>query len=183
MKALIITWENFQDQELVYPFYRLKEETEDVKVMSNVTGKFLGIMGVNMTSHLLISELNDVDIYNQYLNDIDILVLPGGVKSLEKLRQEKHVTRFVEDFYKTGKVIASTCHGAQLLISAKIVRGKNISGYYSLEDDINNAGAKYVNESVVVDGNIVSSPHYDHMGIWMKTAIDLVKKGVYSHSS
>jgi protease I len=63
------------------------------------------------------------------------------------------------------------------MISAKIVKGKNISGYYSLEDDINNAGAKYVNEPVVVDGNIVSSPHYDHMGIWMKTAIELVKNG------
>ena len=62
------------------------------------------------------------------------------------------------------------------MISAKIVEGREISGYYSLEDDINNAGAKYVNAPVVVDGNIVSSPHYDHMGIWMKTAIDMVKQ-------
>jgi protease I len=177
MQALIITWENFQDQELVYPFYRLKEETENVKVMSNVIGKFFGIMGVNMNSHTLITELNDETKYNQYLTETDILVLPGGVKSLEKLRQEKRVIQFISDFEKTGKIIASTCHGAQLMISAKIVKGKNISGYYSLEDDINNAGAKYVNEPVVVDGNIVSSPHYDHMGIWMKTAIELVKNG------
>lgn len=178
MNALIITWENFQDQELVYPFYRLKEETENVKIMANVTGKFFGIMGVNMNSHVLISELNDEAKYNHYINETDILVLPGGVKSLEKLRQEKRVIQFISDFAKTGKIIASTCHGAQLLISAKIVKGKNISGYYSLEDDINNAGAKYVNEPVVVDGNIVSSPHYDHMGIWMKTAVELVKNGL-----
>jgi protease I len=140
-------------------------------------GKFFGIMGVNMNSHALITELNDETKYNQYLTETDILVLPGGVKSLEKLRQEKRVIQFISDFEKTGKIIASTCHGAQLMISAKIVKGKNISGYYSLEDDINNAGAKYVNEPVVVDGNIVSSPHYDHMGIWMKTAIELVKNG------
>ena len=63
------------------------------------------------------------------------------------------------------------------MISAKIVKGKRISGYYSLEDDINNAGATYSREPVVPDGNIVSSPHYDHMGIWMKTAIDMVKNG------
>jgi protease I len=176
MKALIITWENFQDQELVYPFYRLKEETDDVVVMSNVTGKFFGIMGSNMTSHVLVSELNHKDIVENYLKEYDILILPGGVKALEKLRQEKQVISFISEWNKQGKVIASTCHGAQLMISAKIVAGRKISGYYSLEDDINNSGAKYVNEPVVVDGNIVSSPHYDHMGIWMKTAIDMVNK-------
>lgn len=173
MKALIITWENFQDQEVVYPFYRLKEETSDVEIMANVTGKFFGIMGVNMTSHKLLIELDDSESYQKHLEETDILVLPGGVKSLEKLRQEKNVIRFIADFAATGKVIASTCHGAQLMISAKIVKGKKISGYYSLEDDINNAGAIYSREPVVVDGNIVSSPHYDHMGIWMKTAIDM----------
>ena len=176
MRALIITWENFQDQELVYPYYRLKEETDDVVVMSNVVGKFFGIMGSNMTSHKLVNELHDKVKFESYLNDYDILILPGGVKSLEKLRQEKQAISFISEWNKLGKVIASTCHGAQLMISAKIVAGREISGYYSLEDDINNSGAKYVNAPVVVDGNIVSSPHYDHMGIWMKTAIDMVKQ-------
>ena len=177
MKALLITWENFQDQEVVYPYYRLKEETSDVEIMANVKGKFFGIMGVNMTSDKLLLELKEEARYNKLLEETDILVLPGGVKSLEKLRQEKDVLRFIADFNKTGKVIASNCHGAQMMISAKIVKGKRISGYYSLEDDINNAGATYSREPVVVDGNIVSSPHYDHMGIWMKTAIDMVKNG------
>jgi protease I len=176
MRALIITWENFQDQELVYPFYRLKEETDKVVVMSNVIGKFFGIMGSNMTSHALVNELNHKDVVDNCLKEFDILILPGGVKALEKLRQEKQVISFISEWNKRGKVIASTCHGAQLMISAKIVEGREISGYYSLEDDINNAGAKYVNAPVVVDGNIVSSPHYDHMGIWMKTAIDMVKQ-------
>jgi len=176
MRALIITWENFQDQELIYPFYRLKEETDKVVVMSNVIGKFFGIMGSNMTSHALVNELNHKDVVDNCLEEFDILILPGGVKALEKLRQEKQVISFISEWNKRGKVIASTCHGAQLMISAKIVEGREISGYYSLEDDINNAGAKYVNAPVVVDGNIVSSPHYDHMGIWMKTAIDMVKQ-------
>jgi protease I len=178
MKALIITWENFQDQELVYPFYRLREELplDSVTVMANVTGKIYGIMGVNMTSHALVSELNSLDALEKYLTTHDILVLPGGVKALEKLRQEKQVIGFIEKWNRMGKVIASTCHGAQLLISAKVVKGRKISGYYSLEDDINNAGAIYVNEPVVIDGNIVSSPHYDFMGEWMATAIKLAKK-------
>lgn len=166
MKALIITWENFQDQEVVYPYYRLKEETDDVKIISNVTGRFHGIMGVNMTSH---DTLDNLANYSNY----DFLVLPGGVKSLEKLRQEKDVLEFIRQWDVDGKLIASTCHGAQLMISAKITEGRKISGYYSIKDDINNSGAIYVDAPSVSDGNIVSSPHYDHMGAWMKEAITL----------
>ena len=89
MKALIITWENFQDQEVVYPYYRLREDLDekDVVIMSNVKGKFFGIMGVNMESHALVDELNDQDKFNSYMSDFDLLVLPGGVKSLEKLER------------------------------------------------------------------------------------------------
>jgi protease I len=61
------------------------------------------------------------------------------------------------------------------MISARIVKGRKISGYYSIEDDINNAGATYVNAPVVIDGHIVTSPHYNWMGEWMKTAVALVK--------
>ena len=165
-KALIITWENFQDQEVVYPYYRLKEETDDVKIISNVKGRFHGIMGVNMTSHDI---LDNLPIYSDY----DFLVLPGGVKSLEKLRQEKDVLEFIRQWDVDGKLIASTCHGAQLMISAEITEGRKISGYYSIKDDIKNSGAIYVDAPAVIDDHIVSSPHYDYMGAWMKAAITL----------
>ena len=178
MKTLIITWENFQDQELVYPYYRAREEAEkesDVIVMSNVIGKFYGIMGCNMESHKLVSELHDQDLAIKYIEDYDLLIIPGGVKALEKLRQEKQVLNFIKLWNEAGKAIASTCHGAQLLISAKIIKGKKVSGYYSIEDDINNAGASYINQPVVQDGNIISSPHYNWMGEWMDQAIKFVK--------
>ena len=178
MKSLLLTWENFQDQELVYPYYRLREEAEkidDVKIISNVVGKFYGIMGVNMTSHMLVSGLNDNNHVQKLIESYDLLILPGGVKALEKLRQEKHAVSFVKNWGESGKTIASTCHGAQLLISAGLTKGKNISGYYSIKDDINNSGARYVDEPFVIDGNIVSSPHYDWMGEWMSAAIKLAK--------
>ena len=171
-KALIITWENFQDQELVYPYYRLLEDEFTVDVMSNKIGRIYGILGTNMPSTKLVSDLEDDQLFDLYQKDYDMLVLPGGVKSLEKLRQEKRVLKFINDWNASGKIISSTCHGAQLLISAKVVKGRKISGYYSLEDDINNSGAIYVNEPYVVDSNIISSPHYDHMGIWMKKTLD-----------
>ena len=178
MKSLLLTWENFQDQELVYPYYRLREEAEkidDVKIISNVVGKFYGIMGVNMTSHMLVSDLNDNNHIKKLIESYDLLILPGGVKALEKLRQEKYAVSFVKSWGESGKIIASTCHGAQLLISAGLTKGKNISGYYSIKDDINNSGATYMDEPFVIDGNIVSSPHYDWMGEWMYAAIKLAK--------
>ena len=175
MKALVITWEKFQDHEVIYPYYRLKEEKFDVKIMSNVTGRIHGILGTNMDSDHLVSELNNKDNFDQYLREYDFLVIPGGVKALEKLRQEEQVLRFVNKWDSLGKVIASTCHGAQLLISSKVVSGRKVSGYYSIKDDINNAGATYVDAPAVVDANLVSSPHYKWMGEWMKSAISVYK--------
>jgi protease I len=179
MKSLIITWTGFQDQEVVYPYYRLREETsnpEDVVIMADVTGRFHGIMGANMDSHALTDELKDESRCDYYLANFDIIVIPGGVKALEKLRQEKHVTKFIHHWNINKKVIASTCHGAQLLISADVVKGRRVSSYYSIEDDVNNAGATYVDAPFVTDGNLVSSPHYQWMGEWMHEAIRLARE-------
>ena len=177
MKALIITWEKFQDHEVIYPYYRLKEEGFEVNIMSNVVGKFHGILGTNMDSDLLTSELLNTSRYREIFNNYDFLVIPGGVKALEKLRQEKHVLKFINEWNSVGKVIASTCHGAQLLISSNVVAGRSVSGYYSIKDDINNAGATYVDAPVVTDRNLVSSPHYKWMGEWMKEAIEIYNDG------
>lgn len=176
-KALIITHSGFQDHELVYPYYRLLGagfETHIVAEKRDAQGRIYGIFGLNMPCHVLIDDFcaNAA----QYLAEYDMLVLPGGVKSLEKLRLIPNVIKFISDWNLAGKCIVSTCHGAQLLISARAVRGRRISGYYSLEDDINNAGAEYVNAPFVIDGNIISSPHYDHMGVWMENALELHAK-------
>ena len=172
MRSAIVTWENFQDQEVVYPYYFLRGlyGPDQTKIYVNAVGKIFGIMGVNINSDLLLSDLIQTDV-----SDIDLVVLPGGVKSLEKLRQEREVIHWIKKYSDNGGIIASTCHGAQLMISAKITKGKTIAGYYSLEDDILNSGANYSREPVVTDGNIVSSPHYDFMGEWMNAAVALVK--------
>ena len=78
---------------------------------------------------------------------------------------------FITNFYKEDKVIACICSGAQLLISAKIVKDKKIAGYYSMEDDITNAGAIYTDEPAVIDGKIITTAHYKDMGPWMKAVL------------
>ena len=110
-----------------------------------------------------------------YVKDYKVLVLPGGVKAMEKVRQEKKIINFISEFDKAKKIIACICSGAQLLISAKVVKGRKIAGYYSMKDDLVNAGALYTDLPAVVDNNIITTAHYKDMGPWMKEVIKKIK--------
>ena len=166
--ALILTGNLVQDHEYIYPYYRVQEAGYNVDVAVRGKKQVNGIIGSKIIPTKDIPELK--------VDDYDLLILPGGAKSMEYMRQDKEILEFISDFNDSGKVIASICHAAQLLISAKVVKGRKISGYYSIKDDINNAGAIYTDEPAVVDANIVSTAHYKDLGPWMKAALDLVEK-------
>ncbi|MEM0465178.1 MAG: DJ-1/PfpI family protein [Candidatus Pacearchaeota archaeon] len=162
-KAVIITWEGYQDSEVIYPYYRLLEDDFKVDIAAQKTGDIYGILGTKMKATIPIHDLK--------IEDYDLIILPGGVKAIEKVRQEKNVLDFIYEWNKIGKVIGSICHGAQLLISAKVTKGRKISGYYSIKDDIENSGATYIDAPYVTDENIISSPHYNYLGPWMKEVL------------
>ena len=168
-KALILTGNLVQDHEFIYPYYRVQEDGYKVDVAVRDKKQVNGIIGSKIIPTKDIPELK--------VEDYDLLILPGGAKAMEYMRQDTEILKFISDFNSSGKTIASICHAAQLLISSKIVKGRKISGYYSIKDDINNAGAVYTDEPAVVDGNIVTTAHYKDLGIWMKTALDLASKG------
>ena len=176
MKALILTWEQFQDHEMIYPYYRLDEEGFEVDIMSNKLGRIFGILGAHMESTLNVSELDDETRFEEIFNDYDFLVTPGGVKALEKLRQEKQVLRFINKWNAANKVIASICHGGQLLISSDILKNRDASAYYSIKDDLINAGANFVDAPAVRSGNLISCPHYKWLGPWMKESIKVYRE-------
>ena len=166
--ALILTGNLVQDHEYIYPYYRVQEDGYNVDVAVRGKKQVNGIIGAKIIPTKDIPELK--------VEDYDLLILPGGAKSMEYMRQDKEILEFISEFNDSGKVIASICHAAQLLISAKVVDGRKISGYYSIKDDINNAGAIYTDEPAVVDENIVSTAHYKDLGPWMKAALNLVEK-------
>ncbi len=177
MRALIITGDLVQDHEFIYPYYRLKEAGFEVYVATKGAKECLGILGTKIPSDnnceiIGYEDLGHPDDWTYY----DLLVLPGGAKCMEKLRQEKRVIDFIREFNNNGNPIASICHGAQLLISAECVKGKLISGYYSIKDDINNAGAEYIDAPYVIDRNIISCPHYKYLGDWMKKVLEVVNE-------
>ena len=174
-KALIITWEKFQDHEVIYPYYSLKENNFEVTIVANRLGRFHGILGCHMIGDVLTTDFDDPENRAKYL-EYDLLIIPGGVKALEKLRLEEGIVEFVREWNGLDKTIFSLCNGAQLLITADVIKGKTVSGYYAIEADINNAGASYHRGPVVVDSNIVSSPHYDFMGEWMRTGYKVLEQ-------
>ena len=167
-KGIIISGNLAQDHEFIYPYYRLLEE--DVKLdVCLLEGKpVVGILGTTLppNKEQVIKKTEDIKV-----SDYDILVLPGGVKAMEKVRQNKDIIKFISDFDKEKKIIACICSGAQLLISAKVVKGRKIAGYYSMKDDLINAGANYTDLPAVIDDNIITTAHYKDMGPWMKEVI------------
>ena len=163
--ALIITGKNVQDHEFIYPYYRLQESGYFVDVATDGKQEVTGQLGAAKVTPTLDIEYLEPD-------DFQLLVLPGGAKCMEYIRQDRRIINFIANFNEKGKIIGSICHAAQLLISAKVVKGRKISGYYSLKDDIENAGAIYVDNPVVRDGNIISTAHYKHMGQWMKAVCE-----------
>lgn len=167
-RAVIVTGRFVQDHEFIYPYYRVQEDGYEVEVAVPGKEQVQGQIGVKVIPTKDVTELE--------VDDYDLLILPGGAKCMEYIRQDERVLKFIADFNTAGKVIASVCHGTQLLISARVVKGRRVSGYYSIKDDINNAGATYVDAPAVVDGNLVTSPHYKHMGPWMKEALAQVEK-------
>ncbi|OGS45003.1 MAG: peptidase C56 [Elusimicrobia bacterium RIFOXYD2_FULL_34_15] len=166
-RAVIITGQNFQDEEFIYPFYRLQEAgfKVDVAIKDKVITK--GKYGVPAKPTIDTKDLKE--------SDYDLVILPGGHEAPDRVRQIKEVLDFVKAMYDKGKVISTICHGPWILISAGIVKGKKISGYIGIKDDIINAGAEYVDAPVVVDGNIISSPHYKYNGDWMRETLKIIE--------
>lgn len=164
-KAVIVTGKLVQDHEYIYPYYRLKEAGYDLDVATVDGLETQGQLGAKVLATKRIDQL--------VTSEYQILVLPGGAKCMEYLRQDRNAIRFIREFQQMGRVVGSICHAAQLLISAKVVKGRRISGYYSLQDDIENAGAIYIDEPAVIDGNLVTTAHYKDLGPWMAAILKL----------
>lgn len=162
-RAVIITGPGFQDEEYIYPYYRLQEAGFTVDVATNNKETVKGKYGISAKPTKDAKELKE--------SDYDLVILPGGHEAPDRVRQIKEVLAFVKAMHEKGKVVSTICHGPWILISAGIVKGKKITGYEGIKDDLINAGANYVEAPVVVDGNIISSPHYKYNGEWMKETL------------
>ena len=174
-KGVIISGSLVQDHEFIYPFYRLLEEGIQLDVCLLEGQPVTGYFGTSIppNKNHPVKKISEITV-----EDYSILVIPGGVKSMEKVRQDKDIIKFISDFDKTGNVIACICSGTQMLISAKIIKNRKVSGYYSMRDDIENAGGIYEDKPAVIDKNLVTTAHYKDMGPWMKAALKILNEKV-----
>ena len=163
MKALILTGKYGQDIEIFYPLYRMQEEGWEVDIAVQGDQPVAGVYGMKITPTANMPELIQ--------KSWNVLILPGGARAMEYLRQDKRILESILWFSKWGGTIGSICHGTQLLISARVVRGKRVSGYYSIRDDVTNAGGEFVDAPFITDGKLICSPHYKYLGPWMKEVI------------
>ncbi|MBW2194607.1 MAG: type 1 glutamine amidotransferase [Deltaproteobacteria bacterium] len=104
-------------------------------------------------------------------DEFDALLIPGGY-SPDKLRADDKAVRFVKDFFESGKPVFTICHGPQLLITADVLRGRKVTGWKSIVQDIKNAGADFLDQEVVVDGNLTSSRHPGDLPAFIKASLD-----------
>ena len=160
IRAAILVESGFQDEEFVYPYYRMLEEGWQVNVASPDGAVRLGKYGVPARATRMIGNLK--------VEDHDALVIPGGFESPDRLRMNEYATNFVRSMNAHGKLVAAICHGPWVLISAGIVKARYVTGYASIKDDLVNAGALYTGAPVTLDANLVTAQHYRDNGQFMK---------------
>ncbi len=167
-KVLLLAADQFEDMELLYPLYRLGEEGVAVTVAGlddrPVTGKKgHGPVPVDTTADRVAA------------GDFDALVIPGGYAP-DKLRRSGAVLALVRDFDAAGKPIAFICHAGWVPISAKILKGRRATSVAAIRDDMVNAGADWVDQATVIDGNLISARTPADLGPWMKALLTALEK-------
>jgi protease I len=164
-KVLILADDLYEDMELWYPKIRLTEAGAKVVVAGVKKTTYKGKHGYPVDA--------DGAISNYKPKDFDCVVVPGGYAP-DRLRRSEAVLDFVKKMNDGGKVVAAICHAAWVPISAGIVKGKTMTCFSAIKDDLVNAGAKFADKAVVVDGNIVSSRTPDDLPDFCRAIIALL---------
>lgn len=170
-RAIIITGQEFEEPEVIYPFYRLIAAGFSVDIATenglDVKGKY------NYPISALLKSKNPVDIKCLSTDDYDVVVVPGGHVAPDKLRQIKEVLNFIKEMHLQNKLVASICHGPWVLISTGILKGVKATCYPSMIDDLRNAGAIYVDEPVVVDKKIITSRRPQDLPVFLEKILEI----------
>ncbi len=158
-KVAILATEGFEQVELTEPKKALEEAGATTHVISLKPGDIKGWKFTDWGESVKV----DKTVSEVSVEDYDLLLLPGGVQNPDKLRLDPGAVAFVGEFFETGKPIGAICHAAWTLIEADVVDGLTMTSWPSLETDLENAGADWVDEEVVVDGNLISSRKPDDL--------------------
>lgn len=158
-KVAILATNGFEQSELFKPKEALEEAGAEVTIVSLKTGSIKAWHKDDWGKSIDV----DTTVGETSADKFDALMLPGGVMNPDALRNDEKAVQFIQDFAADGKPIAAICHGPWTLVEAGLVQGKTLTSYASIKTDIINAGGKWVDEAVHVDGNLVTSRKPDDL--------------------
>jgi protease I len=159
LTVAIVATDNFEQVELTSPKEALERAGATVHILSAQAGEIRGMKHDEKADRFRVeASWNDAD-PTRYAG----VVVPGGVFNADVIRTDKGAQRFVQALHDTGKPVAVICHGPWLLVSAGMVDGRQLTSWPSLQDDIRNAGGQWVDEEVVLDGNLITSRKPDDL--------------------
>ncbi len=167
-RAAVLVEQMYQEMEVWYPIYRLRDAGCDVTLVGPEAGQtYPSKLGYPAKSDRAARDVN--------ADDFDLLVIPGGYAP-DHMRRCPPMIRLVSAMAEQGKVVAAICHGPWMLCSTQALKGRKVTCFFAIKDDVINAGAKYVDAEVVRDGNIITRRKPDDLPAFMRTVIDAVRE-------
>lgn len=153
LRVAIIATDYFEQSELQQPKQALDDAGAQTRILSPKSGEIQGVKHIDKADKFKV----DLTLDKANPNDFDAVLLPGGAINADQLRVVPEAQRFVQAFDRAGKPIAFICHAPWLIVSAKLAKDRTFTSYHTIQDDMRNAGAHWVDKEVVRDRNWVSS--------------------------
>lgn len=158
--------DHFDEQEFIYPFYRIQEAGFEPLVIGPEVKTYASKSGFAKKADVAADDISAPELAG--------LIIPGGYAP-DRMRRYASMLRLVRELDDAGRPIGSICHAGWVIISARIVKGRRLTGHSSTRDDLENAGAVYLEERVVVGGNLVTAQHYVDLPDFTKAFLDLFR--------
>jgi protease I len=176
LKVAVLVTDGYEPSELTEPIAALSDAGAEVTIVSDHEGTIRGKTDADTATV-------DVTLDGARAADYAALLLPGGVKNPDTLRQDERGVAFVRHFADAGKPIAAICHAPWMLVEADVVRGRRVTSYPSLRTDLRNAGAEWVDEEVVVDSGLVTSRTPKDLPAFNAKMLEEFAEGVHERSA
>lgn len=175
LKVAILATDGFEQSELFEPKKALEEAGAEVKIISLKSGEIKGWNKKDWGKSIAV----DQTVGEANADEFDALQLPGGVMNPDKLRMDDKAVNFVKSFFTAGKPVAAICHAPWTLVEAGVVKGRTVTSWKSVKTDLENAGAKWVDEEVVTDNGLVTSRKPADIPAFNKKMIEEFAEGIH----
>ncbi|WP_068595537.1 DJ-1/PfpI/YhbO family deglycase/protease [Vaginella massiliensis] len=172
-RVAILTAEGFEEVELTSPKKVLEDAGYKVDIVSPVDDPIKSWAETNWGEEFTVDR--NINKEEVKVSDYDALILPGGVLNPDQLRECKRSMQLIKDFMDAKKTIAAICHGPQSLIEAEVIKGKTLTSYKSIQKDLTNAGANWIDKDVVIDGNLITSRTPADLARFNKAILEALK--------